>query len=65
MDNNTHNPEKDNIFDILTGHRVGAKPLQPRIVRISPEVDGISMLYSNFTSTDKLYSMKLVCWALR
>jgi hypothetical protein len=37
-----------------------------RIIRLSPEYDGMSMLYSNISSgPDKLYAMKILCWGLR
>lgn len=56
---------RGNIFDIFTGLIISSDPLHRRISRLSPEVDGISMLYSNRNSSDKFYSMKLICWALR
>mgnify|MGYP000082489591 CR=1 FL=1 len=37
-----------------------------RLLRVSAECDGLSMLYSNHhTNSDKLYSMKVLCWALQ
>jgi hypothetical protein len=61
-----HKPSgKANIFDIFTGLNISSRPQPQRIVRVSPEVDGICMLYSSFTNDSKLYCMKLLCWALR
>jgi transcription elongation factor GreB len=34
-------------------------------VRVAPELDGLEMLYTNDSAPDKLYSLKIVCWALR
>lgn len=52
-----------NVIDFFSGRPVDE--LTNRIVRISPELDGLEMLYSNDTAPDKLYSLKIVCWALR
>lgn len=56
--------EHGNVYDIFTGLNCSGQALQ-RIIRISPEPDGICMLYSNYANGDKLFSMKLVCWGLR
>jgi hypothetical protein len=55
----------DNVVDLFSG-----KPLkalrEEQIIRLSPEFDGLSMLYSNrHTDPNKLYSMKILCWALQ
>ncbi|HET8707248.1 MAG TPA: hypothetical protein VFM46_13175, partial [Pseudomonadales bacterium] len=39
--------------------------LTNRIVRVSPEFDGMEILYTNDSTPNKLYSLKIVCWALR
>jgi len=36
-----------------------------KIIRIAPELDSLEMLYTNDTTPEKLYSMKIACWALR
>jgi hypothetical protein len=55
---------KHKVIDFFSG-----KPLddiaQERIIRISPEYDGLSMLYSNENNPDRYYSMKILCWGLR
>lgn len=38
---------------------------QLRVIRLSPELDGLEMLYSNDANPDRLYSMKILCWGLR
>lgn len=54
-----------NIVDIFTGKSLTALS-QERFIRLSPEYDGLSMLYTNSkTRNDKLYSMKILCWGLR
>ncbi len=56
-------PTLGNVYDIFSG-----RPLfdsQKKIIRISPELDGMEMLYSNDSAPSKLYSLKIVCWALR
>ncbi|PKM21434.1 MAG: hypothetical protein CVV10_09390 [Gammaproteobacteria bacterium HGW-Gammaproteobacteria-14] len=40
-------------------------PEKPRIVRLSPELDGLELLYSNDRHPDKMFSIKILCWALR
>ncbi len=37
---------------------------QPRLVRIAPELDGMEMLYSNDTSKDRMFSLKILFWGL-
>lgn len=57
----------NNVVDIFSGKPIEetqSKKLQ--IVRLSPEHDGLCMLYSNFKTThEKLYTMKILCWAIR
>ena len=54
----------DNVIDIFT-----RKPLPEltnnRLVRISAELDGLEMLYSNPENPDKLFSLKILAWGLR
>ncbi|MBC6906652.1 hypothetical protein DWB84_14460 [Saccharophagus sp. K07] len=54
----------DNVIDLFTG-----KPYLPlkdtRFIRLSPELDGLEMLYSNEASSDKLFSLKILAWGLR
>ncbi|MBQ0754375.1 MAG: hypothetical protein KBT87_06600 [Gammaproteobacteria bacterium] len=40
------------------------EPARPRILRISPECDGIELLYSNDNHPDKLFSLRVLCWAI-
>ncbi|WP_045860555.1 hypothetical protein [Teredinibacter purpureus] len=53
----------DNVIDLFSG-----KPLSSlsdsRIIRLSPELDGLEMLYSNEASEDKFFSLKILCWGL-
>lgn len=60
---NTDQTINHNVYDIFTGQLVN--PHAMRIVRIAPEYDGIEVLYSNDTASHKLYSLKIICWAMR
>lgn len=51
-----------NVVPLFGHHR---KPARPRILRISPECDGLELLYANDNHPDKLFSLKVLCWALR
>lgn len=52
------------VIDFFSG-----KPLsdiaQERIIRLSPENDGLCMLYSNDNNPDRYFAMKILCWGLR
>ena len=55
----------DNVVDLFSGKPLSALHGE-QIIRLSPEFDGLSMLYSNrHTDPNKLYSMKILCWALQ
>ena len=58
-----HQDATDNVYDLFTGKPVHWQE-QTKIIRIAPELDGLEMLYSNDTSPDKLYSLKILCWGL-
>lgn len=53
-----------NVIDMFTGQPVEAQS-DERFIRLAPELDGLQMLYSNDASPDKLFSLKVLCWALR
>ncbi len=63
MNNQNPNNIDQNVYDIFTGRLLNEKT--NRIIRIAPELDGLEMLYSNDTSANKLYSLRIVCWALQ
>jgi hypothetical protein len=55
----------DNVVDLFSGKSLTALRGE-QIIRLSPEYDGLSMLYSNrHTDPNKLYSMRILCWGLR
>lgn len=58
----THN--MDNVVDFFTGKTFSALH-DERFIRLAPELDGLEMLYSNDTSSEKLFSLKILCWGLR
>ena len=43
-------------------------PWQPdsneQIIRLSPELDGLEMLYSNDSAPERIFSMKILCWGI-
>ncbi len=54
---------RDNVVDFFSGKPVSE--ITDRIIRIAPELDGLEMLYSNDSSSDRLYSLKVVCWCMK
>lgn len=59
-----NNPTTDNVV-YLFSHKSTMGCTKNKIIRISPELDGLEMLYTNDSTPDKLYSLKIVCWGLR
>lgn len=61
MKSQAHQSAQDNVYDLFSG-----KPLSEanKLIRISPELDGMEILYSNDSAPDRLYSLKIVCWGL-
>lgn len=47
----------------LCDHRARQQAEQPRILRLSPECDGIELLYANDRHPDTLFSLKVLAWA--
>lgn len=60
--NDDHN--NDNVIDLFTRCPYSQRDSM-RFIRLAPELDGLEMLYSNDSSEDKLFSLKILCWALR
>lgn len=56
-------PDTAKVIDIHTGRALGESG-ELKILRISPELDGTEMLYTNDNSQGRLYSLKILCWAL-
>ena len=65
MSTSTPTGSNGNVVDIFSGKPFSFLKSQ-RIVRLSPEYDGICMLYStNKANPNKLYTMKILCWGIR
>lgn len=64
MTTSTQGHNTDNVVDIFTG-KAYSSPLNRRIIRLAPELDGLEMIYSNESHPEKLFSVKVLCWALR
>lgn len=64
MTTSTDGHNRDNVVDLFTAKPYSEK-LNRRIIRLAAELDGLEMVYSNQASPDKLFSIKILCWALR
>ncbi len=53
----------DKVIDMFTRKPLDETNLH-QIIRLAPELDGMEMLYSNDANPGKLFSMKILCWAL-
>lgn len=62
---NTSLRDEDKIIDIFSKKTVAERERE-QFIRLSPEYDGLSMLYSNNNSSNyKLFTMKVLCWGIR
>lgn len=64
MTTSTPDHNTDNVVDLFTGKPYSSR-FNRRIIRLAPELDGLEMIYSNETHPSKLFSIKVLCWALR
>ncbi|MFT5085154.1 MAG: hypothetical protein ACI9Y1_003212 [Lentisphaeria bacterium] len=64
MKTSSNDRGKDNVIDLFTGRPYSFRN-DIRFTRLSPELDGLEMLYSNEVSEDKYFSLKVLYWALR
>ncbi len=55
--------DSGNVIDLFTRKPLDEE-LSGKIIRLAPENDGMEMLYSNDANPGKLFSMKILCWAL-
>ena len=53
-----------NIIDFFSGRPL-SEIKQEKVIRISPEYDDLSMLYSNENNPDRYFAMKVLFWGLR
>ncbi len=53
-----------NVYDIFTGE-TWSEQKHKRFIRLAPEIDGLEMLYTNDLHPEKLFTVKVLCWALR
>ena len=56
--------KSENVIDIRTGKQ-WTEERSRRFIRLSPEIDGLEMLYTNELHPEKLFSVKILCWGLR
>ncbi len=64
MKTSTSDHNTDNVVDLFSKQPYSEQG-NNRFIRLSPELDGLEMLYSNESSGEKLYSLKILCWGLR
>lgn len=64
MTTSTVDHNTDNVVDLFTGKAYSA-PFSRRFIRLTPELDGLEMIYSNEAHPSKLFSIKVLCWGLR
>jgi hypothetical protein len=65
MKSSASRPEGNNVVDLFSGKTWSALEAE-QIIRLAPEYDGLSVLYSHqHTDPSKLFTMKIACWALR
>jgi hypothetical protein len=53
-----------NIIDFFSGRPL-SEIKQEKVIRLSPEYDNLSMLYSNENNPDRYFAMKVLFWGLR
>jgi hypothetical protein len=54
----------DNVIDLFSRKPLSQLEKAP-FIRLSPELDGLEMLYSNKSHPGKFFSLRILCWALR
>lgn len=54
----------ENVIDFFSGRPV-SQLHDERVIRLSPELDGLEMLYSNDASQGRLFSLQVMSWGLR
>lgn len=64
MKTSTKTDKPNNVVDLFSGSPYSSVP-DTRFIRLAPELDGLEVLYSNESSTDKLFSLQVLCWGLR
>lgn len=58
-------PQKSaQVVDLFSGKTI-SRGYDKRIIRLSPEYDGLGMLYGNDSNPGKLFSMKVMGWGLQ
>ncbi|MGB0359917.1 MAG: hypothetical protein ACPGEF_00685 [Endozoicomonas sp.] len=62
-EDNNSTTENDNVIDIFTRKSLDEVNMH-QVIRIAPELDGMEILYSNDANPGKMFSMKILCWAL-
>lgn len=64
MKNPSDSKGSENVYDLFSGEPVSGGNSH-QLIRLSPELDGLEMLYSNKLNPGKLFAMRILCWGLR
>lgn len=64
MTTSTHSHNTDNVVDLFSGKPYSGD-YNRRVIRLSPELDGLAMLYANGAHPEQLFSVRILCWGLR
>lgn len=64
MKSSSETHKTNNVVDLFSGKPLGDLK-DERIIRVSPELDGLEMLYSNDASDGRLFSLQVLCWGLK
>ena len=63
-DSSAPSPAYSNVIDLFSGSAYNPDH-SSRIIRLSPELDGLCMLYASSSDDGRYYCMKILAWALR
>lgn len=58
------NTKPDNVIDLFSRKPLSELASSP-FIRLSAELDGLEMLYSNKAHPGKFFALKILCWGLR
>ena len=64
MNTSNKGDNNSNVIDLFS-RKPYSSLADNRFIRLCPELDGLEMLYSNEANSDKLFSLKILCWGLR
>ncbi len=60
----TDRPFTESVPDNIISLHDYRERKHPRLIRLAPELDNLEMLYSNDTSNERMFSLKILFWGL-